>query len=215
LDITATAIRLNVRLDSIVYPVDPNEFLNKLNEKKGYSIAQPGRTTTKGVPMQKGDTAFKGDVILNLNPNSLNLALIGIDSKELTQVLDELITSFNECGGDAEKDIKYIEFILQQEIRSERNALESIPLFLNSVPTSEIDAILGSKSELSTIKFTPKHRNYNSTEYCEIIFEPLKRNSGKSYYCSIEYRTKNYEQLQNSLSNIADTVTQLISVIEK
>lgn len=215
MDLVSRGIQLAVRIDTIVYPIDPNEFLVKLNDIGGYLTAKPETITPKGIPMRKGDTCYKEDVVLTINPGVLSISLVGLDGKEMSLVLDEVITTFNECGGNSEKNIKFIEIVTQHEITTTKNALDSISSFLKSVPTSEIDEILGSKSELFTLKFTPKGSDFTSTEYYEVVFEPLKRNFGKSYFCTMEFRTKNYEKLQTFLSNVDDIVSKLISVIEK
>lgn len=215
MEVISKGIQLAITLDSVVYPVDLEKFISKLHRVGGYSPARPNNTTPKGVPVQQGDTAIKGDVVINLHTNFPKIVLVGMEGDEISPILNEIKTAFDECGGNSDKIFKYYEFLSQHEISTEKNALDTIPLFLNSVSTSEINKILDAEFQLHTIKFISKNPDYNSKDYSEIAFEPLRRNFGKSYFCSIEYRTKDYKKFRDFLYNINKKIKELISTIEK
>ena len=214
MEITANSIQLDMVFDSVLYPVDIEALIASLNAKD-YLLAQPGKTTPKGIPMQKGDTAFKGNVVLRINPTVQKIRFVGMNETEMIQILNEVVKAFDACGGNSEKNVKYYEFIIHIEIHTNKEATDTVASFLSPVSTAKIDEILGLESELFTIRLTPKNRNPNSAEYYELVVEPLRRNFGKSYYCFMDYRTGNYKKLQNLLSNITDNIANLISVIEK
>ena len=215
MDFFAISLQLSIKIGTVIFPLDITTLTNEI-AKLGYSPAILGKKTQEGVPIQQGDLAIKGNIILNANKQAMTVSLVGSNPKEMASAFEELIPCLTKSNVNLEKDVQAYGINATYEIVSGKNALDTIAKFYGSDSSlKKLDSSLGLESSFLTIGLRRNDPDMKSSKYHFIRIEPTLARFGKSYYVSFIQRDKEQKIVLDILRNLEDKLSAAINEIEK
>ena len=215
MDFFALSLQLAIKLGPIIFPLDLTSLTNEI-AKLGYTPAIPGQKTPEGIPIQKGDLAIKGNIILNTNQLAMTFSLAGTHPKETASAFEELIPCLTKSNVNLEKDVQAYVVNATYEIDSGKNALDTIANFFDSDSSlKKLDSLLGLESSFWTIGLRRNDSDMKSSKYHFVRIEPALGRFGKSYFVSYVQRDKEQKIILDTLNNLEDKLSAVINEIEK
>ena len=215
MDFFALNLQLSIKLGIVIFPLDLTSFTIEI-AKLGYSPAIQGQKTQEGIPVQKGDLAIKGNIILSTNKQAMTFSLAGTHPKETAAAFEELIPCLTKSNVNLEKDAQAYAINVTYEIESGKNALDTVAKFYDSDSSlKKLDSLLGLESSSWSIGLRRQDSDMKSSKYHFVRIEPALSRFGKSYYVSYVQRDNEQKIILDALYNLEDKLSAAINEIEK
>ncbi len=205
-----TDVRLGVKLQSIITPVDSPEFISIL-EKSGYSEIEQAANIPSNYRAKKGSIRFYLDdvkLVFGFHGNSV----------------DSVVTAMNDLQGAIKKqwrvDIKsyvwFYEIETLSAYHSEHNVYEVLSkVYQDSRFMGDFEKMVGEKLAQLTIRLFPRNKESNRPDWFEIVLEPRITSGGKTYHARVLYRNKDLVDVARFGKKASDVIEGIVNTIER
>lgn len=168
-----------------------------------------------GPPNVPGIIAQKANVLINSDNQRKVIGVNSLSSETLAGGFQELIEVMEkDMGMDLNKSTFFYELIGAYRIKVEHNPLKEINSVLeNSEIVRKINKAIGDDTALFSLRFVPKGKRPDSTEWFDIKIEPIFTIPNNMYFVSTIYRSRNRNKVVDFLFQLETKVTQIINSI--
>ena len=213
-------LRVSVRLDFVLFPIDSIRFLEAL-ARKGFEILAKIPPPTQ-IPFRAqvgigGTVARKGNSFVDINPEKGVLATTGLSIEEAMAAFADVSDVIkSDLGIEMEENSRFFEILATYEFDSDQSPIESVSRILaDSKIVSQIEEVLGEAVSPFSVRLVSKGRVPNQEEWLDITLEPSIVKPNRTYLISVVYRSAQMNKVWSFCKDLESRISGLIDVVEK
>ncbi len=168
-----------------------------------------------GPPNAPGIIAQKANVLVTSDNQRKVIGVSTLSSEILVGGFQELMEVMEkDMGMDLDKSTFFYELIGSYRIKVDHNPLKELNSVLQqSKILGKINKAIGEDTALFSLRFVPKGRRPDSTEWFDITIEPIYTMPNNMYFVSTIYRSRNRNKVVDFLVQLERIVPQIINSI--
>lgn len=201
-------LRLGIRLNSIFWPLDITS-ITRILDKLGYKDVET--SPIRSLRAIKSNTEFYSDyskLVFGFHANTI----------------DSLITAQKEFFASAQKDYEtdldsYVRFYEIENTEtyylenSNKNTISR--LFSDSVNLPDLEQIVGEPVAVDKLTLSKKNSSSYDDDWFSVEISPKIESANNAYYCRLIKRTRNLQEITQTLRKSTEMLEKLASSVEE